>query len=88
MTREEAIRVLKSNYPSSCYTMLREAVDLAIEALTDDPDEVVINTRISENAYTKNRHLQLNLDADEITNLGKGDVEVRIRKKNSDKKQI
>ena len=34
MTREEAIKTLKSNYPSSCYTMLREAVDIAIEALS------------------------------------------------------
>lgn len=33
MTREEAIEVLQKNYPDSCYSMLREAVDIAIEAL-------------------------------------------------------
>jgi len=33
MTREEAIDVLKKNYPDSCYELLREAVDVAIEAL-------------------------------------------------------
>lgn len=34
MTREEAaIDVLKANYPDSCYELLREAVDMAIEAL-------------------------------------------------------
>lgn len=33
MDRKEAIEVLKKNYPDICYTMLREAVDMAIEAL-------------------------------------------------------
>ena len=33
MTREEAIDVLKHNYPSSCYEDLCKAVDMAIEAL-------------------------------------------------------
>lgn len=33
MTREEAIDVLKANYPDSRYELLREAVDVAIEAL-------------------------------------------------------
>lgn len=33
MTREEAIDVLKANYPDSCYELLREAVEMAIEAL-------------------------------------------------------
>ena len=34
MTREEAIEVLKLNYPSVCFTDLCEAVDMAIEALS------------------------------------------------------
>ena len=34
MTREEAIDVLKHNYPSSCFTDLCEAVDIAIQALS------------------------------------------------------
>lgn len=33
MTREEAIDALKANYPDSCYELLREAVDIAIESL-------------------------------------------------------
>lgn len=35
MTREEAIDVLKANYPDRCYELLREAVDTAIEALKE-----------------------------------------------------
>lgn len=34
MTNSEAIEVLKKNYPDSCYSLLREAVDTAIYALT------------------------------------------------------
>ena len=33
MTREEAIEVLRANYPDACFEQLREAVDMAIEAL-------------------------------------------------------
>ena len=33
MTREEAIDTLVANYPDRCYELLREAVDVAIEAL-------------------------------------------------------
>lgn len=33
MTREDAIDFLKANYPDSCYELLREAVDIAIESL-------------------------------------------------------
>lgn len=33
MTREEAIDFLKAYYPDSCYKLLREAFDMAIEAL-------------------------------------------------------
>lgn len=35
MTREEAIDVLKKNYPDSCYELLKKAVDMAIEALQE-----------------------------------------------------
>lgn len=34
MTREEAIDILKHNYPSACFTDLCEAVDIAIKALS------------------------------------------------------
>ncbi len=37
MTREEAIDVLKHNYPSSCFTDLCEAVEIAIQALSAQP---------------------------------------------------
>lgn len=37
MTREEAIDVLKRNYPSSCFEDLCEAVDIAIKALSAEP---------------------------------------------------
>ena len=33
MTNEEAINAIKSNYPPENYTILREALDMAIEAL-------------------------------------------------------
>lgn len=33
MTAKEAIEILKRNYPSECFEQLREAVDMAIEAL-------------------------------------------------------
>ena len=37
MTREEAVYMLVTNYPNSCYGLLREAVDMAIEALKEEP---------------------------------------------------
>jgi uncharacterized protein (DUF433 family) len=36
MTSKEAIEVIKSNYPHENYTMLREALDLAIRVLEED----------------------------------------------------
>lgn len=39
MTNKEAIETLKSNYPASCYSMLREAVDTAIAALIEQDTE-------------------------------------------------
>ena len=38
MTREEAIDVLKHNYPSACFTDLCEAVEIAIQALSVQPE--------------------------------------------------
>ena len=35
MTRAEAIDFLKAGYPDSCYKELREAVDMAVEALKE-----------------------------------------------------
>ena len=39
MTREEAIDAIKCNYPAENYSMLREALDMAIEALEGIKDE-------------------------------------------------
>lgn len=45
MTREEAIDVLKHNYPSACFTELCDAVEMAIQALkhasTIDLDSII-----------------------------------------------
>ena len=35
MTNKEAIEVLKANYPDAYYELLRKAVDMAIEALSE-----------------------------------------------------
>ena len=39
MTREEAIDVLKHNCPSSCFEDLCKAVDIAIQALSAQPEQ-------------------------------------------------
>lgn len=39
MTREEAIEAIKCNWPDSRYTILREALDMAVKALEDVPDK-------------------------------------------------
>ena len=41
MTREEAIEAIKCNWPDSRYTILREALDMAVKALEDVPDKDV-----------------------------------------------
>ena len=38
MTNEEAMDVLRRNYPSSCFEDLCEAVDIAIKALSAEPE--------------------------------------------------
>ena len=37
MTREDAIEAIKCNWPDSRYTILREALDMAVKALEDVP---------------------------------------------------
>ena len=39
MTREEAIEAIKCNWPDSRYTILREALDMAISALRQQGQE-------------------------------------------------
>ena len=41
MTREEAIEAIKCNWPDSRYTILREALDMAVKALEDVIEENV-----------------------------------------------
>ena len=41
MTKEEAIEAIKCNWPDSRYTILREALDMAVKALEDVPDKDV-----------------------------------------------
>ena len=39
MTRKDAIEAIKCNWPDSRYTILREALDMAVKALEDVPDK-------------------------------------------------
>lgn len=39
-SKKEAIEVLRSNKPSSGYEMLKEAIDIAIEALEEGEENV------------------------------------------------
>ena len=41
MTREDAIEAIKCNWPDSRYTILREALDMAVKALEDVTDNNV-----------------------------------------------
>ena len=41
MTRKDAIEAIKCNWPDSRYTILREALDMAVKALEDVPDKDV-----------------------------------------------
>lgn len=41
MTREEAIEAIKCNWPNSRYTILREALDMAVKVLEDVTDKNV-----------------------------------------------
>ena len=41
MTREEAIEAINCNWPDSRYTILREALDMAVKALEDVTDKDV-----------------------------------------------
>ena len=39
MTRKDAIEAIKCNWPDSRYTILREALDMAVKALEDATDK-------------------------------------------------
>lgn len=51
MTREEAIHVIQSNRPTSGYTMLCEALDMAIAALREQEERrwIPVEERLPQN---------------------------------------
>lgn len=52
----EAIEVIKANYPTSGYYMLRESLDIAIEALGKQlPKKVEYEGGFSNNGFTRYR---------------------------------
>lgn len=59
MTREEAVEVLKINYPKKCYIFFCEALDMAIEALSQSEKEVLTDTekRIFSAAMSRERRI-------------------------------
>lgn len=49
MNREEAMNVLKANYPDPCFSDLRKAVDMAIKALEQpEPKWISCSERLPE----------------------------------------
>ena len=56
MTKEEAIDVLDRNYPDKCFGILCDAVDMAIEALEEQP------VRCRECTYIKEASGHANCD--------------------------
>lgn len=59
MTNQEAIETLKSNYPSSNYSMLRDAVDLAIVALEKQIEYNSINEELSAKGDNAKTNLEI-----------------------------
>lgn len=45
MTPKEAIEIIRSNYPDSRYSMLQNALDMAIEALEEKVKEQFSETK-------------------------------------------
>lgn len=63
MTREEAINVLRHNYPSACFTDLCKAVDIAIKALSEQPESLTdIEQRIFLAAMAKEEKVCRDVD--------------------------
>lgn len=49
MTNKEAIETIEANYPDERYTMLREALDMAIEALEkQEPGWISVKDRLPD----------------------------------------
>ena len=50
MTNQEAIETIKANYPDERYTMLREALDMAMELLkAQEPKWISVKDRLPKN---------------------------------------
>ena len=65
MTKAEAIEILRANYPDACYEQLREAVNMAIEALETDVPDTNVGDMISRQAvlnYIDNMPSELTAD--------------------------
>ena len=78
MTREEAIDVLDRNYPDKCFGILCDAVDMAIEALEEQPVKCKKCTYIKEagghancDGYLLCRKWHRAVDAEDYCSWGK-----------------
>ena len=73
MTREEAIEAIKCNWPDSRYTILREALDMAVKALEDVTDKNVGKMTNADRIRAMNDE-ELNELFHEIYNAGAEDA--------------
>ena len=73
MTREEAIEAIKCNWPDSRYTILREALDMAVKALEDVTDKNVGKITNADRIRTMSDD-ELNELFHEIYNAGEEDA--------------
>ena len=73
MTREEAIEAIKCNWPDSRYTILREALDMAVKALEDVTDKNVGKMTNADRIRTMSDD-ELNELFHEIYNAGEEDA--------------
>ena len=73
MTKEEAIEAIKCNWPDSRYTILREALDMAVKALEDVTDKNVGKMTNADRIRTMSDD-ELNELFHEIYNAGEEDA--------------
>ena len=73
MTREEAIEAIKCNWPDSRYTILREALDMAVKTLEDVTDKNVGKMTNADRIRAMNDD-ELNELFHEIYNAGEEDA--------------
>ena len=73
MTRKDAIEAIKCNWPDSRYTILREALDMAVKALKDVTDKNVGKMTNADRIRTMSDD-ELNELFHEIYNAGEEDA--------------